>query len=120
MFHHESTYSEPLLGFKDYPKDSIAPNAFDSSSLEFPCRILYSSATDYSKKVGWFRKRYKTEWFVKIINSEPAETRLSIGGGGMQMSATLQLNPSLLDGITIGGFKERYDALEWIKDNLST
>jgi len=118
MFHSESTWTEQWLGFKDYPEDAIAPNAFDSSELGFPCRILYSSATDYSKKVGWFRKRYKTEWFVKIINLEPVETRLNIGGSRRWMSATLPPDLSLIDGITIGGFKERIDVLEWIKDNL--
>lgn len=108
-----------FLGFKNYPNQAIKPEDFNPDTLVYPCQILYSSATDYSRKVGWIKKKHPQSWFAKIINSEPFETTNSIVTGLLEHNMIFSLNPSLLDGICIGPFTSKDALIQWLDVHLT-
>jgi hypothetical protein len=113
-FANGSTLEQPWLGFRDYPTNPINPSGFIFS--EVLCRVVCSTATDYSKKVGFFKKEHPTKWFAKVVQMDVnlnEDVTLAAPLGGIALNATIQANPSFLEGQMVGPFNSLDEIRAW-------
>ena len=113
QFPPESILVNAWLGFSEYPVNAQNPKSYNPPIAK--CQVICSTATDYSKKVGWLgNRKHRTHWFAKIVESQiNAQIELQGGKSKIPLSATLQLNPSSYEGITVGPFTSLEDIRVW-------